>query len=135
MKRVINLLILTIIIIFVLLMVSGTIHYSCIFKRIFNICCPGCGLTRSFRCILNFDFIEAIKYNILGIPLFVSFIVFSIMLIFDIIKNSNTSIKVIMNVFKNYYLMKNNAYGVYGPSLWGIVKVTEEKENYSELKW
>lgn len=105
MKRVINLLILTIIIIFVLLMVSGTIHYSCIFKRIFNICCPGCGLTRSFRCILNFDFIEAIKYNILGIPLFVSFIVFSIMLIFDIIKNSNTSIKVIMNIFKNYYLI------------------------------
>ena len=98
MKRVINLLILTIIIIFVLLMVSGTIHYSCIFKRIFNICCPGCGLTRSFRCILNFDFIEAIKYNILGIPLFVSFIVFSIMLIFD-------TIKVIMNVFKNYYLI------------------------------
>ena len=105
MKRVINLLILTIIIIFVLLLVSGTIHYSCILKRIFNICCPGCRLTRSFRCILNFDFIEAIKYNILGIPLFVSFIVFSIMLIFDIIKNSNTSIKAIMNVFKNYYLI------------------------------
>lgn len=105
MKRIINLFILTIIIIFIWLMVSGTIHYSCIFKRIFNICCPGCGLTRSFRCILNFDFIEAIKYNILGIPLFVSFIIFSIMLIFDIIKNNDIGIKSIMKIFNNYYLI------------------------------
>ncbi len=105
MKRIINLLILTIIIIFIWLMVSGTIHYSCIFKRIFNICCPGCGLTRSFRCILNFDFIEAIKYNILGIPLFICSIIFSIMLIFDIIKNNDIGIKSIMKIFNNYYLI------------------------------
>lgn len=105
MKRVINIFILTIITIFVWLVVSGTIHYSCIFKRIFNICCPGCGLTRSFRCILNFDFIEAIKYNILGIPLFICFIIFIVMLIVDIIKNRDTSIKGIMNIFKNYYLI------------------------------
>lgn len=105
MKRIINLFILTIIIIFIWLMVSGTIHYSCIFKRIFNICCPGCGLTRSFRCILNFDFIEAIKYNILGIPLFICSIIFSIMLIFDIIKNNDIGIKSIMKIFNNYYLI------------------------------
>lgn len=105
MKRIINLLILTIIIIFIWLMVSGTIHYSCIFKRVFNICCPGCGLTRSFRCILNFDFIEAIKYNILGIPLFICSIIFSIMLIFDIIKNNDIGIKSIMKIFNNYYLI------------------------------
>ena len=88
MKRVINLLILTTVIIFVWLMVSGTIHYSCIFKRIFNICCPGCGLTRSFRCILNFDFIRAIKYNILGIPLFICSVIF-ILVITAIINNIN----------------------------------------------
>lgn len=105
MRRVINLIILTIIIIFVLLVVSGTIHYSCIFKNIFGICCPGCGLTRSFRCILNFDLMGSIKYNILGIPLFICFIVSCIMLIFDIIKNSDNSIKMLMWIFKRYYLI------------------------------
>lgn len=105
MKRVINLLILTTVIIFVWLMVSGTIHYSCIFKRIFNICCPGCGLTRSFRCILNFDFIRAIKYNILGIPLFICSVIFIIIIIVDIIKNNDIGIKSIMKIFNNYYLI------------------------------
>ena len=105
MKRVINLLIHTTVIIFVWLMVSGTIHYSCIFKRIFNICCPGCGLTRSFRCILNFDFIRAIKYNILGIPLFICSVIFIIIIIVDIIKNNDIGIKSIMKIFNNYYLI------------------------------
>lgn len=105
MKRVINLLILTTVIIFVWLMVSCTIHYSCIFKRIFNICCPGCGLTRSFRCILNFDFIRAIKYNILGIPLFICSVIFIIIIIVDIIKNNDIGIKSIMKIFNNYYLI------------------------------
>lgn len=86
-------------------MVSGTIHYSCIFKRIFNICCPGCGLTRSFRCILNFDFIRAIKYNILGIPLFICSVIFIIIIIVDIIKNNDIGIKSIMKIFNNYYLI------------------------------
>ena len=105
MKRVINLLILTIIIIFVLLMVSGTIHYSCIFKRIFNICCPGCGLTRSFRCILNFDFIEAIKYNILGIPLFILCIIYIILLIRDVIIGSDKGNKLVLYIFSKYYIL------------------------------
>ena len=104
-KRIINLIILLSGTLFIFIIVTGKVNVECLFKKIFHISCPGCGLTRSFRSILNLDFINAFKYNILGIPLFVSFIVFSIMLIFDIIKNSNTSIKVIMNVFKNYYLI------------------------------
>ena len=104
-KRIINLIILLSGTLFIFIIVTGKVNVECLFKKIFHISCPGCGLTRSFRSILNLDFINAFKYNILGIPLFVSFIVFSIMLIFDIIKNSNTSIKVIMNVFKYYYLI------------------------------
>ena len=104
-KRIINLIILLSGTLFIFIIVTGKVNVECLFKKIFHISCPGCGLTRSFRSILNLDFINAFKYNILGIPLFVSFIVFSIMLIFDIIKNSNTSIKAIMNVFKNYYLI------------------------------
>lgn len=33
------------------------------------------------------------------------------------------------HLFKNYYLMRDNAYGVMGPSLWGIVKVKKSKNN------
>ena len=40
------------------------------------------------------------------------------------------------HLFKNYYLMRNNAYGVMGPSLWGVVKVTKTvKEDYSSFKF
>lgn len=105
MKRIVNLLILISIFTFVFLMVSGTIQYSCIFKRLFDIRCPGCGLTRSFGCILNLDMVNAIRYNILGIPLFMALIVFSIMFILDIVKNSDRAIKMIMKIFSKYYLV------------------------------
>ena len=40
------------------------------------------------------------------------------------------------HLFKNYYLMRDNAYGVMGPSLWGIVKVIKHKEkDHSQCKW
>ena len=105
MKRVINLLILTTVIIFVWLMVSGTIHYSCIFKRIFNICCPGCGLTRAFRSILSFDLITATKYNILSIPLFICMIIFIFSIIKDIVLGKETTIVFLNNTFKRHYVI------------------------------
>ena len=54
----------------------------CPFFNIFNIPCPGCGLTRSLKCIFNFKFIESFKYNILGLPLtiLVSFYIISYIL-------------------------------------------------------
>ena len=40
------------------------------------------------------------------------------------------------HLFKNYYLMRDNTYGNYGPSLWSIVKVTKtKKENHSAFKF
>ena len=67
-----------------ILMISGTVllliiflfRPVCIFKNIFNIPCPTCGLTRGFIEILHFDFIESLKYNILSIPIFISIIIF-----------------------------------------------------------
>lgn len=105
MKRIINLLILISAFTFVFLMVCGCIHYSCIFKRVFDIRCPGCGLTRSFDCILSLDMVSAIRYNILGISLFIILIVFSIMFILDIVKNRFTTINLIMKIFSKYYLV------------------------------
>ena len=47
----------------------------CPFFNIFKIPCPACGLTRAFTFIIQFKFIESLKYNVLALPLvFFSFI-------------------------------------------------------------
>lgn len=104
MKRLINILLLLFSISFIIVVTSGIIDYNCIFKDLFGIRCPGCGLTRSFRSIFNLDFYSAFNYNILGIPLFIVGIVTYIGLIIDIIKNNNKTVVFLMNIFKNYYI-------------------------------
>lgn len=78
--------------------------YECIVKKFFGISCPACGLTRAFYKILEFDFVSALKYNILAIPLFFFLGISIIWLIFDIIKGSNTYIKKIEKLFEKYYI-------------------------------
>lgn len=105
MKRIYNILILFFGTTFILIMTSGLIKYSCIFKKIIGIRCPGCGLTRSFRAIINLDFYSALRYNILGIPLFIICIIFFISITVDIIRNKNNTILFINKIFKKYYIL------------------------------
>lgn len=35
----------------------------CPFNRFFNVLCPGCGITRAAFCLLNFNFLGALKQN------------------------------------------------------------------------
>ena len=67
MKRIIKVLLLFLEPLFIYLIISNKIKFYCIFKRFLGIRCPGCGLTRSFKAIINLDFLTAFKYNILGI--------------------------------------------------------------------
>lgn len=48
----------------------------CPFYYFFKIPCPGCGLTRSFIELLKGNLIESLRYNILGILLSISFIIY-----------------------------------------------------------
>lgn len=105
MKRLINVLILVFGISFVLFAISGIVKLECIFKYIFGISCPGCGLTRSFRAIINLDFYTSVRYNILGIPLFIIGIIICIGLVIDIVKNNNRTITYIFNFLKKYYVV------------------------------
>lgn len=105
MKRIVNILILFSGILFIYIVVSGLIPFECLFKKIFDIRCPGCGLTRSFRDIINLNFGSAIKYNILGIPLFIIIFGLSIGLSIDIILNTNETLKYINNFFKKNYII------------------------------
>ena len=36
----------------------------CVFLSLFDIPCPGCGMTRAFFSVLRFDFLQALKYNV-----------------------------------------------------------------------
>ena len=80
-------------------------NVPCIFKLIFNIPCPGCGLSRAFKEIIKLNFAKAIYYNILSIPLLIFFIYWGILFIIDIIKKENKSIDKIISFFKKYYII------------------------------
>ena len=61
---------------------------KCIFKEIFKIPCISCGMTRAFLSILKFDFIGAIKYNVLSIPIFIFIILFYSLYLLKIVFNN-----------------------------------------------
>lgn len=103
MKRFKNILILLFGSIFILIAVSGKLKLDCIFKELFSISCPGCGLTRSFRSLFRFDIISSFKYNIFGPILFVILVIGVIFLIKDIIKNEDKTIKYTYKLLSKYY--------------------------------
>lgn len=86
-------------------MVILFIPVPCLFKKLFSIPCPGCGLTRAFKAIINLNFIDAFNYNILGIPLFIIMIGIFLIIIFDIIRKTNNLEKLYNKYFSQYYLI------------------------------
>lgn len=81
------------------------VSIPCFFKVIFKIPCPGCGMTRAFKSILEFDFIQAFKFNILSIPLFVFFIFIFIAIIYDIIKDGKMLENKIIKLLDKYWIL------------------------------
>lgn len=81
------------------------ISIPCLFKTISNLPCPGCGMTRAFKCILKFDLVESFSYNILGIPLFLFLCASFVSLVFDIIRNENSFENKLIKFLEKYYII------------------------------
>lgn len=86
-----------------LLYLNNNIH--CIFKKIFKIPCPACGMTRAFIQILNFNIINSFSYNILAFPLCVTLTTILTLDVIDIIFKKNYVNKIIKTISKNYYII------------------------------
>ena len=72
---------------FIALYFLTKISYSslCLIYNFFGIKCFGCGMTRAFISILQLDFISAVNYNILSVPLFFGIVTYCIFLLIDIL--------------------------------------------------
>ena len=95
---------------FLILLIFGVLaifflDINCIFKSIFGIPCPGCGLTRAFRAILHGNFLEAEKYNILSIPILIFYLFFFILIILDFIKKTNKTETLLKKIGNHYILI------------------------------
>lgn len=67
---------------FLTIKILELIHFECIYKKFFNICCAGCGSTRMFKAIFRLNFYQAFRYNPL---LFILLIIFIIYIIYNFI--------------------------------------------------
>lgn len=63
--------------------IQGTLHQGvflpvCLFKHLTALPCPSCGLTRAMIQIAQGDVVEAMRYNLLSVPLFITTLLFVI---------------------------------------------------------
>lgn len=99
-----------ILLIFLILLVFGVLvvfvfDVDCLFKSIFGISCPGCGLTRGFRALFRGDIVSAFSYNILTIPIFLFLVILVILFIIDILSNRDFTSKYLLFFTKYYYIL------------------------------
>lgn len=104
-NRIINIEIILIYLILFLLFYVLNFDWTCPIKYFLHIECPGCGLTRSFKALIHLDIISSIKYNLLGIPIFLIVIVSIFYLLKDIIKGENKTTNFILKYISKYYIV------------------------------
>ena len=74
----------------------------CLFKSIFKVSCPMCGITRTIKSILNLDFSNILSYNFFALPLILLIFILNTYLIYDIFFNTNKLFELLQ---KNYKLI------------------------------
>lgn len=87
------------------LLIIRTIPVTCIFKQVTGIACPACGMTRAFNSILFLNFVNALYYNILSIPLFIFITLSIVILIYEIIFNKFVYIPKLLESLSNKFVI------------------------------
>jgi len=105
MKKIYKINLLLIEITFIYLIFIKQISIPCASKKLFNISCPACGLTRAFKSLLKLDIANAIEYNILSIPILIFIIIINITLLDDLITNKDKTNKLFKTLGKYYILI------------------------------
>ncbi len=77
------------------------IYLPCVFKSIFKIPCPGCGLTRAFKALLHFQIDTAFHFHAFSIPIFLLLFFLNLFLLYDIWQNTHTLEKAINQLNKH----------------------------------
>lgn len=91
--------------IILIFLIYPEINIPCIFKKIFHLPCPACGITRAFKLIFKLKIIESFSYNILAFPLLLTLNILFIINIIDIILKKKYLNKIINIITKNYYII------------------------------
>lgn len=68
---------------FIMIILEYNIGIPCIFNKVTNLYCPGCGITRSIKSLLSLDFYQAFRYNMLTtilLPFLVFYFIYSFIL-------------------------------------------------------
>lgn len=76
----------------------------CLFKLIFHIDSPTCGMTRSVTSAVQMKFAESFNFHPLGIPFLVGVIIYTIFLIFVRLKKISTKVESFNNEAMVYRL-------------------------------
>lgn len=77
----------------------------CLFKTIFNIPCPACGIGRAVNLILQFKFIESFKLSILAQPTLLILFLILIIDILDLIKHQDKLTNLLNKITNNYHFI------------------------------
>lgn len=80
-------------------------YIPCIFKKIFHIPCPACGMTRALKEIITLNIINSFSYNILAFPITIILLVIFIFTIIDLIYNKKYIEKILKLITKHYYII------------------------------
>ena len=104
MNRLIKILILLVFFLFYYIIELKDILTPCLFKIIFSIECPMCGISRAIKQILDLNIQASFQYNLLAIPVFIFLIVNAIILVYDVIF-SKKQLEKIYNYLGKYYLL------------------------------
>lgn len=108
MKKIIRIIIIFLLCIFI----AGIIYLKkvpCIFHKLTNLYCPGCGITRMIEALINLNVYQAIRYNPLVFILLILGVIYIIVCIFkkSFIKISANKLVMLVGVIFLFWILRN----------------------------